>query len=71
MPPGGVSVARPTRWGNPYPVEEYGLGEALRLFREHAGTLDLAPLRGHPLGCWCPLSRRCHADTLLDLANRL
>jgi hypothetical protein len=43
MPPGGVSVARPTRWGNPYPVEEYGLGEVLRLFREHAATLDLTP----------------------------
>jgi Domain of unknown function (DUF4326) len=27
-------------------------------------------LRGKNLACWCPLDRPCHADTLLDLANR-
>lgn len=31
---------------------------------------DLAPLRGHDLACWCPLDQPCHADVLLDLANR-
>lgn len=30
----------------------------------------LAELRGHDLACWCPLDRPCHADVLLDLANR-
>src|SRR5512132_4400895 len=50
MPPGGVSVARPTRWGNPYLVEEYGLGEALRLFREHAGTLRPGTAARAPAG---------------------
>lgn len=26
-------------------------------------------LRGHDLGCWCPLEGDCHADVLLELAN--
>lgn len=28
-----VSVARPSRWGNPYTLAEFGRDEALRLFR--------------------------------------
>jgi hypothetical protein len=32
---------------------------------------DLVPLlRGRDLACWCPLSAPCHADVLLELANR-
>lgn len=34
------------------------------------GDLDLEPLRGHDLACWCPLDEPCHADVLLELANR-
>lgn len=30
----------------------------------------LAPLRGRDLSCWCPLDRPCHADILLELANK-
>lgn len=30
----------------------------------------LAPLRGKNLACWCPLDWDCHADILLELANR-
>lgn len=30
----------------------------------------LAELRGHDLACWCPPGAPCHADVLLDLANR-
>ena len=30
----------------------------------------LDPLRGKNLACWCPLDQPCHADVLLDLANR-
>jgi hypothetical protein len=29
----------------------------------------IAPLRGHDLGCWCPLDQPCHADVLLKFAN--
>lgn len=31
---------------------------------------SLAVLRGKDLVCWCPASLPCHADVLLDLANR-
>ena len=32
---------------------------------------DLVPLlAGHDLACWCPLDRPCHADVLLQIANR-
>lgn len=30
----------------------------------------LAALRGRDLACWCPLDQPCHADVLLELANR-
>ena len=29
-----------------------------------------ADLAGHDLVCWCPLDSPCHADVLLELANR-
>lgn len=37
--------------------------------------LGLAPypldeLRGKDLACWCPLDQPCHADVLLEIANR-
>ena len=33
-PENTVSVARPSRWGNPFPVSEYGIDLSLALFRE-------------------------------------
>lgn len=27
-------------------------------------------LRGRNLACWCPLNAPCHADVLLEMANR-
>ena len=29
-----------------------------------------ATLRGKNLACWCPLDGPCHAEVLLDIANR-
>ncbi len=29
-----------------------------------------AELQGHDLACWCALDRACHADVLLELANK-
>ena len=31
---------------------------------------DLSELRGKDLACWCPLDQPCHADVLLEIANR-
>ena len=50
-------------------------GHACRLFRQHmfnlrSATELIAPLRGKNLACWCKLTDPCHADVLLELANR-
>jgi len=43
---------------------------AVEMFRQHiAPTLDLEPLRGKDLACWCAPDVSCHADVLLLLAN--
>lgn len=44
--------------------------EAMRRFRKHAARFDLAPLHGKDLACWCRLDQPCHADVLLELANK-
>lgn len=52
--------------------EAYAEGQfiAVHLFRTiQAPTLDLTTLRGKNLACWCK-GAPCHADVLLELANR-
>jgi len=79
MPPGGRSVARPHRFGNPYSVLDYGHAEAVRLFDVdlRAGRLqfDVAEVRrelaGRSIGCWCKVGDLCHGDVLLRIANDL
>ena len=49
---------------------------AVELYREYIkGALRRSPkllhtLRGKNLACWCPLGAPCHADVLLEIANR-
>lgn len=106
-PENTVGVTRPSRWGNPFPVSEYGLELSLALFRNtlrgawkpslldqnepdaywditykrhnewrarmgnaYGTDLAKAELRGKNLMCFCPLDQPCHADVLLDIANR-
>jgi hypothetical protein len=85
MPPNSKSVTRPGKWGNPYDWREYGCEQAIEKYREgilgkdlsselgrklaRLGK-DLSELRGKNLACFCPLNQRCHADVLLELANR-
>jgi len=50
-------------------------GHACRLYRAWLFNLRaaeelIAPLRGHDLACWCKIGDPCHADILLELANR-
>lgn len=47
-------------------------GERFQTVREwRARILERLPeLRSKSLACWCALDRPCHADVLLDLANR-
>ena len=78
MPAGAVYVGRPSKWGNPYELDDPA--EAVRLYRAHALDLlqqrpnglraQLEQLRGKTLACWCKAGQPCHADVLLELANK-
>jgi len=85
MPANTVYVGRPSKWGNPftitkrekkYPgrlvflalaVDKYR--RALEFALRHSPYM-LDELRDKNLACFCPLGQPCHADVLLDLANR-
>ena len=77
-------VGRPSKFGNPFKPGEFTMdgvwisefSQAVELFREYAETnLNYEPewlneLKGKNLSCWCRLDCCCHADVLLELANR-
>ncbi len=76
-------VGRPSKWGNPFKTGDAEADVAwYRFWIEQPGHArgmlydKLFMLRGHNLVCWCPLLDKegnpypCHADLLLDLANK-
>ena len=72
---GAIRVDRSSDWGNPFVMHrESERTKVCDLFAAYAKwrlTVDpqwLKPLRGKDLACWCA-PKRCHADTLLKLAN--
>lgn len=76
-PAGAVVVSRPGPWGNPFDVREHGRRAAVGAHRRW--LLEQRPdlvrrardeLAGRDLCCWCPEDRPCHADTLIEVANR-
>lgn len=82
MPPNTVYVGRPSQWGNPFyrghhcsnaaeAVEKYKATKAIS-FLPNGWFPDVArtELCGKNLACWCPLDQPCHADVLLELANK-
>lgn len=71
MPENTVSVCRPGKWGNPFTFANSGrIHPAMRFACEVAPLLDVTPLRGKNLACFCPLDQPCHADVLLEIANK-
>jgi Domain of unknown function (DUF4326) len=83
LPDQAICVTRPGRWGNPFVIGMDGdRAHVLASFAAyaHQRLADdpqwLAPLRGKDLACWCAILLPdgspcpCHADLLLDLANR-
>ena len=75
MPGNAVYVGRPTKWGNPFAVKDYGRAQALRLYAAYieglvyVGERDLSDLRGKDLACWCRPDEPCHADVLIDIVK--
>lgn len=76
MPVNTIYVGRPTKWGNPFSIEEHGREKAVELFRNFSESTYLyregikSELKGKNLACWCSLTCACHADVLLEIANR-
>jgi len=82
-PTGAIVVSRPSFFGNPFVVgtpenggnitPEVAVAEfrkALLDGRLQIKLSNLFELRGRDLVCWCPLDQPCHADVLIELANR-
>lgn len=75
---GDVYVGRPSKWGNPHRATPPTSAEAVARYRADllAGRLAVTvddvkrELRGKDLACWCALDAPCHADVLLEIANR-
>ena len=78
LPAGVIVVSRPTKWGNPYKPGKLTRAHAVASYRRDlmAGKLRVSTadarteLRGYDLACWCSLDGPCHADVLLEAANR-
>lgn len=79
-PDGAILVGRPTKWGNPWRVGIDGnAGDCVlkyarlvlieNVWSEPNVMQIQRELRGQDLLCWCPLSRLCHADVLIAIAN--
>ena len=85
LPENCVRVTRPSRFGNPYKIgsprpfergnietieEVLQLFEDQLLFEMQGNPKYLESLRGKDLACFCKIENPCHADILLQYANR-
>ena len=82
MPKNTVYAGRPTKWGNQYREGEFSYNrfpvsveQAIAFYKEHIEnncleTVIKKELKGKNLCCWCPLDQPCHADVLLEIANK-
>lgn len=76
-PLNSVYVGYGTKYGNPFKWKELqgGKGEAVELYKVwfaeavSTGKLNVAPLRGKVLLCFCALNECCHADVLCNYLN--
>lgn len=65
-PADAVYIGRGSPWGNPFVIGRDGDRDMVcdRFEAEILPTLDLTPLRGKSLVCYCA-PKRCHGDALL------
>lgn len=71
-PQDAVYIGRGTPWGNPFVLGQDGDRDTVcdRFEREVLHTLDLEPLRGKDLVCWCKPAR-CHGDAIRAALTKL
>lgn len=75
MPKESVYIGRPSKWGNPFTMSEYGTRELViakykewLLSQPHLIEAAKRELRGKDLVCFCS-PKACHGDALLEVAN--
>ena len=76
-PANTVVVARPSKWGNPFKVSDYGQERAVEMFADWIRQPEQAEyrervrrdLQGKALACYCPAHKACHADVLVKVAD--
>lgn len=70
-PPDAVYIGRGSPWGNPFVIGRDGTRDEVcdRFEKEILPQLDLSPLRGKDLICWCKPAR-CHGDAILAELER-
>ena len=85
-PEGAVIVDRTSRFGNPFSIGKYVEGKLIETNTQAVGAFEemltieernypsndeiRGALRGKDLICFCALDQPCHADVLLEKANR-
>lgn len=81
MPENTVYVGRGSKWGNPFKigVDVEDNERAVEEFMFHLAECENSypendkiesELKGKNLACWCALDKPCHADVLLEIANK-
>lgn len=62
--------------GTIYYSETVAILESINCYKKYikrkikSGAVDISKLEGKNLACWCPVTKLCHADVLLQLANK-
>jgi hypothetical protein len=76
IPADAVYVGRPSKWGNPFKIGRDGTREEVIekystyiQSKIYNSQLNIEELRGRDLVCWCA-PQPCHADILIELANK-
>ena len=49
--------------GNPF------MNVKLQVWSNYFARLDLTPLIGHDLACWCRIDKPCHGDCIINFLN--
>lgn len=77
-----VYIGRGSKYGNPYPVKEFGLGVCIKYFKVYfilrltvsqtsiRNLQSIARMSGIRLGCFCK-PKDCHGDFIVEVAGRL